>query len=213
MAEEKSVSGEEIKKIAIDKDFLKTYKVHYGRSIKTKFSEDFIYGIHPRGFYLIDLSKTLEKLKIAAKFLSRYEPNEVLIHTSREYGAKAIEMMSKILGYHGIAGRFPPGTLTNYLLDSYRDVSVLLVLDHTFDQQAVDEATKVKVPVVSFVDTNSNGEFIDIAIPGNNKGRGSIAALFWSLTVLILRESGVLKEDEVIEATVEDFMVLPEDVE
>ena len=202
----------EVKKIEIDKDFLKMYKVHYGRSIKTKFSEEYIYGIHPRGFYLIDLSKTLSKLKVAAKFLSRFEPNEVLIHTSREYGAKAIEMMGKILGYYNIAGRFPPGTLTNYLLNTYKDVSILLVLDHTYDQQAVDEAIKAKIPIISFVDTNSNGEYIDLAIPGNNKGRGSIAALFWALTVLILRESGVLKEDEIIEVSVEDFMIIPQGV-
>lgn len=213
MSKESDLSGEEVKKVIIDKDFLKTYKVHYGRSIKTTFSQEYIYGMHPRGFYLIDLSKTLEKLYIAAKFLSRFEPHEVLIHTSREYGAKAIDMMSKILGYHGIAGRFPPGTLTNYILDTYRDVSVLLVLDHTFDQQAVIEAAKVKIPIISFVDTNSNGEFVDLAIPGNNKGRGSIAALFWSLTVLTLRESGILGEEEVIEAKIEDFMVIPEDAE
>ncbi|PCN51139.1 30S ribosomal protein S2 [Candidatus Geothermarchaeota archaeon ex4572_27] len=212
MSGETVEKGEE-KKLDVDKDLLRTYKVHYGRSIKTKFSESFIYGIHPRGFYLIDLNKTLEKLSVAAKFLSRYEPQEVLVHTSREYGYKAIEMMGKILGYTTVVGRFPPGSLTNYILDTYKEVSVLLVLDHTYDQQAVDEAVKVKIPVVSFVDTNSTGEFVDLAIPGNNKGRGSIAALIWSLTVLILRELGTLKEDEVVEASVEDFMVLPEEVE
>jgi len=203
----------EERKLDIDKDSLRAYKVHFGRSIKTKFSESFIYGIHPRGFYLIDLNKTLERLSVAAKFLSRFEPKEVLVHTSREYGYKAVEMMGNMLGYQVIAGRFPPGCLTNYVLDTYREVSVLLVLDHTYDQQAVDEAVKIRIPIVSFVDTNSTGEFIDLAIPGNNKGRGSIAALFWALTVLILRETGVLKSDEVIEATIEDFMVLPEDVE
>lgn len=203
----------EEKKLDVDKDSLRVYKVHYGRSIKTKFSEAFIYDIHPRGFYLIDLNKTLERLNIAAKFLSRFEPKEVLVHTSREYGYKAVEMMGNILGYQAIAGRFPPGCLTNYVLDTYREVSVLLVLDHTYDQQAVDEAVKVRIPVVSFVDTNSTGEFIDLAIPGNNKGRGSIAALLWALTVLILRENGILKSDEVIETSIEDFMVMPEDVE
>jgi|Deesub1362B_J571_1020462.scaffolds.fasta_scaffold00004_299 small subunit ribosomal protein S2 len=203
----------EEKEIIIDKDFMRTYKVHYGRNIKTLFSENYIYNIHPRGFYLIDLSKTIDRLKIAAAFLARFSPEEVIIHTSREYGTKAMEMMGKILGFKAITGRFLPGTLTNYILDLHKEASVLLVLDHTFDQQAVEEAVKAKIPIVSFVDTNSNGEFIDLAIPGNNKGRGSIAALIWTLTVLILRETGAISEDEVIELTIEDFMVRPEDVE
>lgn len=202
MEEEQSIT-------TLDKDLLRTYKVHYGRSIKTKFSESYIYAIHPKGFYLIDLDKTLERLQTAAKFLSRYEPNEVLIHTSREYGYKAVEMMGNTLGYHIVIGRFQPGTLTNYILNEYKEISVILVLDHTFDQQAVDEATKAKIPIISFVDTNSNGEYIDLAIPGNNKGRGSIAALIWSLTTLVLRETGTLKKDETIQQSIEDFMVVP----
>ena len=210
---EKIEEPQEEKKIVIDRDFMRSYKVHYGRNIKTKFSEGYIYGVHPRGFYLIDLSKTLERLKIGASFLARFQPEEVIIHTSREYGTKAMELMGRLLGYKVITGRFLPGTLTNYILELHREASVLLVLDHTFDQQAVEEAKKAKIPIVSFVDTNSNGEFIDLAIPGNNKGRGSIAALIWTLSVLILREMGAIGEDEVIELSVDDFMVRPEDVD
>jgi len=196
--------------IEINKDFLVKYRVHYGRNIKTPFSEDFIYAIHPKGFYLIDLEKTLAKLKIAAKFLARYNPEEVMVHSAREFAKKGIEEMCKLTGFQGVTGRFIPGTLTNYMLKYNRSISVLLVIDHTFDRQAVDEAVKMKIPIVSFVDTNSDGSYVDLSIPANNKGKYSIAALLWSLTILILREKGLLGENEIIDATVEDFMVSPE---
>ncbi len=209
-------SGDEViggeAKIEINKDLLLKYRVHLGRNIKTRFSEQFIYAIHPRGFYLIDLTKTLERLKVAAKFLSRYNPEEVMVFSAREYASKGIEMISKLTGFKGVYGRFLPGTLTNYILSSHHEISLLLVIDHTYDQQAVDEAIKARIPIISFVDTNSDGAFVDLAIPANNKGKFSIAALLWVLTVLVLRERGVLKEDEVIDISIEDFMVQPENV-
>ena len=211
----KMSSGDEVigeSKIEINKDLLLKYRVHLGRNIKTRFSEQFIYAIHPRGFYLIDLTKTLERLKVAAKFLSLYKPEEVLVFSAREYASKGIEMMSKLTGFKGVYGRFLPGTLTNYILSSHQEISLLLVIDHTYDQQAVDEAIKARIPIISFVDTNSEGSYVDLAIPANNKGKFSIAALLWVLSILVLRERGVLKENEVIDIPIESFMVQPENV-
>ena len=196
--------------IEINKDFLLKYRVHYGRNIKTPFSEEFIYAIHPKGFYLIDLDKTIEKLRIAAKMLSRYDPSEVMVHSAREFARKGIEEMCKLTGFQGVTGRFLPGTLTNYMLKYSKSISLLIVIDHTYDRQAVDEAVKMRIPIISFVDTNSDGSYVDLAIPANNKGKYSIAALLWSLTILVLREKGLLGPNEFIEASVEDFMVSPE---
>jgi len=209
MSESKS-SSEEGKIIEINKDFLIKYRVHYGRNIKTRFSEEFIYAIHPKGFYLIDLEKTLERMRVAAKFLARYNPEEVMVHSAREFAKKGIEEMCKLTGFQGVAGRFLPGTLTNYMLEHNRSISVLFVIDHTYDRQAVDEAVRMKIPIISLVDTNSDGSYVDLAIPANNKGKYSIAAILWSLTILILREKGLLGPDEFISSTIEDFMVSPE---
>jgi len=209
MSESKS-SSEEGKIIEINKDFLIKYRVHYGRNIKTRFSEEFIYAIHPKGFYLIDLEKTLERMRVAAKFLARYNPEEVMVHSAREFAKKGIEEMCKLTGFQGITGRFLPGTLTNYMLKHNRSISILFVIDHTYDRQAVDEAVRMKIPIISLVDTNSDGSYVDLAIPANNKGKYSIAAILWSLTILILREKGLLGPNEFISSTIEDFMVSPE---
>lgn len=188
-------------------DFVK-YRVNYGRKTKTAYSEGFIYKVHPKGFFLIDVTKTIEKLKVAAKFLARMNPERVFICSAREYAEKAILKMCEITGMTPKVGRFLPGTLTNYLLDEHREIDLLFVVDHNYDSQAVSEAAKMKIPIVSFVDTNSYPQYVDLAIPANNKGRSSLAALFWSLTILYLRAKGLLGEDEIIEAPIEDFMVV-----
>ena len=207
------MSGEEtIIPEELNKELLIQYRVHYGRNIKTRFSEPFIYGMHPKGFYLIDVDKTIERLKSAARLLTRYEPNTVLIHSARDFAEKGLKEMAQITGFSVVTGRFLPGTLTNYVLENNIEAKLLLVMDHTFDTQAVDEAVRMRIPIVSFVDTNSTGEYVDLAIPGNNKGKYSIAALIWSLTVLYLREKGLLKEDEVLDRPIQDFMVAPEHV-
>ncbi len=198
--------------IELNKDFLIQYRVHFGRNVKTKFSEKYIYGVHPKGFYLIDVDQTIERLKLAARLLAKYNPEDVLIHSARDFAFKGLEELGKLTGFKVVTGRFLPGTLTNYMLENHVDTMILLVVDHTFDRQAVDEAVKMKIPIISFVDTNSDGSFIDLAIPGNNKGKYSIAALLWSLGVVYLRERGVLREDEVLDMTVQDFMVSPENV-
>jgi len=183
------------------------YRVNYGRKTKTAYSESFIYRVHPKGFFLIDVTKTIEKLKVAAKFLARMKPERVFICSAREYAEKAILKMCEITGMIPKVGRFLPGTLTNYLLDEHKEIDLLFVVDHNYDSQAVSEAAKMKIPIVTFVDTNSYPQYVDLAIPANNKGRSSLAVLFWSLTILYLRAKGLLGEDEIIDVPIEDFMV------
>ena len=49
---------------------------------------------------------------------------------------------------------------------------------------------------------------IDFAIPANNKGRKSLALIFWLITNQVLRERGELEGEETIKETPEDFMVM-----
>lgn len=193
--------------LEIDKDLLVEYKVHYGRQAKTAYSKDFIFHVHPKGFFLIDVEKTLEKLRVAARFLARIPADRVLLASGREYARQGIEKMSELTGMRRITGRFTPGVLTNYVLEHHQEVDLVFVVDPYFDYQQVKEAARMKVPVMSFSDTNAFPRLVDLVVPANSKGRHSLAVLFWSLTNLYLRERGMISEDDFIEESIDDFMV------
>ena len=46
---------------------------------------------------------------------------------------------------------------------------------------------------------------IDLVIPGNNRGRKAIAAIFWLLARATLTHAGLLAEDQPMKYPIEDF--------
>ncbi len=180
--------------------------VVFGTQICTKYMRRFVYRIHPDGFYIFDVMKIDERLRIAGRFLARYEPEKIVVVSARLYGQKPATMMCERVGCKTILGRVVPGVFTNPHLEYYMEPDVVLVTDPRMDRQAIEEASKIGVPVVAFADTDNKIENIDLVIPGNNKGRRSLALLYWILTREILRNRGILKPDEDLDVGYEAFI-------
>jgi small subunit ribosomal protein S2 len=165
--------------------------VHIGTQIKTGDMRKFIFKVRNDGLYVLDIRKLDERIRIAAKFLSRFEPSKILLVAARQYAQKPIEMFSKVVGSDYIVGRFIPGTLTNPMLKEYREPDVVFVNDPAIDKQAVTEATTVGIPVVALCDTNNSAADIDLVIPTNNKGRKALALVYWLLARELLKIRGM----------------------
>ncbi|MDH7507496.1 MAG: 30S ribosomal protein S2, partial [Candidatus Thermoplasmatota archaeon] len=90
-----------------------TAGVHIGTRQKTADIKDFIYKVRNDGLYIIDVKKTDERIKSAAKLIAKYDPGNVLIVSVRQYGQKPVKKISEQIGTKVIDGRFRPGTLTN----------------------------------------------------------------------------------------------------
>ena len=54
-------------------------------------------------------------------------------------------------------------------------------------------------------DSNNLTTDIDIIVPGNNKGRRSLALIYWLMAREILRMKGELTADGELEETIDDY--------
>ena len=100
-------------------------------------------------------------------------------------------------GAVAIAGRFTPGNFTNYITRSFKEPRLIIVTDPRTDAQAIKEASYVNIPVIALCDTDSPTEYVDVAIPTNNKGRHAIGLIWWLLAREVLRLRGTLANREV----------------
>ncbi|HEC72456.1 MAG TPA: 30S ribosomal protein S2, partial [Thermoplasmatales archaeon] len=145
------------------------------------------------------------RLKVAAKFLARFDSSKIIVVSVRQYGHKPITEFAKHIGAVALPGRFVPGTLTNPKLNNYIEPDVILITDPMVDAQALSEASSIGIPIVALCDTNNETKFVDLLIPTNNKGRRALAIIYWLLTREILLEKGKIKSREEFKLAVEDF--------
>lgn len=193
------------KPLLIPRDDYLVSGIHIGTSVCTKFMKPFTYRVRQDGIYVLDVNATDERIRIAAKFLSRFEPSKVAVFTTRQYASVPSTKMARMCGFKAIPGRFIPGTLTNPHYANYIEPDVIVVTDPRADKQALTEATTRGIPVVALCDTDNIISNVDLVIPVNNKGRKSLAMVYYLLTRQILRERGELGETEELPVSVDDF--------
>ncbi|MDA1196945.1 MAG: 30S ribosomal protein S2 [Nanoarchaeota archaeon] len=193
------------KDLLVPSDMYLKSGIHIGTKFKTRYMERFIYKVRPDGLSVLNLQRIDERIKVAVQFLSQFAPNDILIISRRENGWKPLNALHKTTGIHVVAGRYPPGMLTNPALDIYRECKLVMVTDAWPDRNAILDANKVGVPVIALCDTNNQSNNIDLVIPCNNKGRKSLGLLFFIIAREYMKATGKIKEDSEFKATVEEF--------
>ncbi len=203
--EEKVQETQPTEELLLPRDTLLSAGIHIGTRMKTLDMEPFIYRVRPDGLFVLDVKKTDDRIRVTAKFLSRYEHAKVAVAATRLYAQEPIKKFCQLTGATPLIGRFIPGQLSNPQYPGRIDPEVIVVSDPRADAQAVKEASKVGIPIVALCSTDNEFAGVDLVIPTNNKGRRALAVIFWLLARQVLRERGELGPDRDPPATIDDF--------
>ncbi len=196
--------GEEL---LLPQDTLLSAGIHIGTRMKTKDMVPFIYRVRPDGLFVLDVKKTDERIRVAAKFLARYEPSKIVAVAARLYGREPVKKFCEITKATPIIGRFIPGMLSNPLYAGRIEPNAVIVSDPKADAQAVKEAGAIGIPVIALCSTDNEFAGVDFVIPTNNKGRRALAVIYWLLARQMLREKGELPADGDPTVSIDDFEV------
>jgi small subunit ribosomal protein S2 len=186
-------------------DILLSAGIHIGTGTRTKYLEPYIFRIRPDGLSILNIKKFDERVRVAAKFIARFDISKVVTVSARLYGRAPVRKFCEVTGAVPIVGRFLPGLFSNPKYSAELDPALVIVTDPSADRQAVTEAASVGIPVIAFCDADNTFAGVDLVIPSNNKGKKALATAYWLLARQVLRERGVIPPDGDLNVPIEEF--------
>lgn len=190
--------------LANQNDYLEA-GVHIATKVKSPGMKKFIYRVREDGLYLLDLKTIDSRIKVAATMIARYKPQETVVTASRIYAIVAAQKFAEIINAKFIKGRVTPGVFTNPNRKDFMEPRLIIISDSRNEKQAVKEASKANMPIIALSDTDNSTKFIDLIIPSNNRGRRSLAFIYYLMAREALKARGDIKSNEEFKYEIDDF--------
>ncbi|MBI4019399.1 MAG: 30S ribosomal protein S2 [Candidatus Aenigmarchaeota archaeon] len=185
-------------KLIVPREVYLSAGVHIGMTTKTADMKKFIYKVRPSGLAVLNVGMLDKRIGIITNMLAK--KSKILLVSRKESSSQAVNKFAEAVGARAITGRFMPGTLTNPQSKDFYEPDILIITDPLEDKQAMTEALQMRIPIVGLADTFNETSYIDFVLPCNNKGKKSLALVFWLLSRLIKEKRG-----EAFDMKMEDF--------
>ena len=161
-------------------DYVKT-GIYLGTKVVTPSMKPFVYRRRADGLAIFNTDIIDEKLKEGIDYLSKFNPEDVILVCKRQSGWRTAEMFSKLTGIRVFTKKYPAGILTNTTLPDFFENELTIVTDSWLDKNALHDTMNVKKKILMICDTNNFAKGADKIIIGNNKSAKSLGIIFYLL--------------------------------
>jgi len=178
--EVKILGSEKADSIVPMEDYFKS-SIHLGTRVITPDMKKYVYKRRADGLAVLNMALVDDKIKEAAEYLAKFDPDKIIVVCKREAGWKPVKLFAELFGIQSFTKKYPAGILTNTVLDNFREADLIVVCDPWLDKNALMDANRIKVPVLTICDTNNYHAGTTMVLPGNNKSGKSLGMIFYIL--------------------------------
>ena len=182
-------------------DYLKA-SMHLGPRVITPNMRKYIYKRRADGLAVFNTAMLDTKMREAGAFISKFAPEDIIIVCKREAGWRAVKLFSEILGIRSFMKKYPAGILTNTNLSDFFECKLVFICDPWLDKNALMDANRVGIPVMSICDSNNYAFGIDQIVAGNNKSAKSLGMIMYLLAKLYIEH----RKLDIVLPTIDKFI-------
>ena len=162
-------------------DYVKS-GIYIGTKVVTPQMRPFVYRRRADGLAIFNTDLIDEKLKEGIEYLSKFNPEDIIIVCKRQAGWRLAEKFSELTGIRAFTKKYPAGVLTNSSLPNFFENELTIVTDSWLDKNALNDTLRVHKKVLMVCDTNNFPKGANQIIIGNNKSSKSLGVIFYLLT-------------------------------
>jgi len=155
--------------------------IYIGKRAVTPKMKPFVYRRRADGLAIFNTDLIDEKLKEGIKYMSTFNPEDIILVCKRQAGWDVVEMFSRLTGIRVFTKKYPAGILTNTTLPEFFENELTIITDSWLDKNALNDTLKVNKKVLMICDTNNFAKGADQIIIGNNKSTKSLGLIFYLL--------------------------------